>query len=302
MSKKLLPLIISGFVLGVLFRSFFDFGLSFVFLLVLLSVVISLTQSIKAKNSLMIVVVLLSMSMGIARFEISENRDFFLRESLEKEILIEGIIKDEPSKRENNTHLVLTLENTAEKILIFVDRGSAFKYGDTVSVKGILEEPENFLTDNNKEFNYIDYLSKDKIYYQMYFPEVTLVSEGGGNFIKRNLFSLKNLLVSKINRVIPSPESEYLGGLLFGVKESLGSELEEDFRRTGLIHVVVLSGYNVTIVADSIMKSLSFLPRAFGMSLGGLAIVFFAIMTGASATSVVPQYSFHYIQKYPLFL
>ncbi|MEK7147475.1 MAG: ComEC/Rec2 family competence protein, partial [Patescibacteria group bacterium] len=60
----------------------------------------------------------------------------------------------------------------------------------------------------------------------------------------------------------------------------------EKFRTVGVIHIVVLSGYNITIVAEFIMRLLAFLPRAARLAGGALAIILFAVMTGGSATIV----------------
>jgi competence protein ComEC len=60
----------------------------------------------------------------------------------------------------------------------------------------------------------------------------------------------------------------------------------EDFKVSGLQHILVLSGYNVTIVAESFMKMFSFMPLALGRSFGAASILFFALFTGASATTV----------------
>jgi len=86
--------------------------------------------------------------------------------------------------------------------------------------------------------------------------------------------------------ILPEPESALAGGLILGTRQALGEELQNDFRKTGLIHIVVLSGYNVAIVADTIVKIFSFLPRTFGAASGVLGIVLFAVVTGGTATVV----------------
>ena len=60
-----------------------------------------------------------------------------------------------------------------------------------------------------------------------------------------------------MNRAIPPPESDLSAGLLLGAKQSLGKEWLNEFALAGVSHVVVLSGYNITIVAK--VSSLSFL-------------------------------------------
>jgi len=282
MSNTKFYLLILSFVFGVALHSFFDLGLSFVFFILLIAVVVLLID----KKFFFVSVILILFSLGIFRTDLSNNRDFILEEFLETETQISGVIVEEPSKREKSTQIVLKTENSAERILITTERTNIFSYGDRVSVKGLVRAPENFITDNDKEFDYINYLSKDDIFYRIVFPEIEILEHGKGNIFRQKLFALKSILISKMNNIIPSPESEYLGGLIFGVKESLGEKLEENFRRTGLIHVVVLSGYNVTIVANSIQKVFAFLPHYAGLSLGVVSIIFFALMTGASATIV----------------
>jgi len=49
---------------------------------------------------------------------------------------------------------------------------------------------------------------------------------------------------------------------------------------------VVLSGYNITIVAESIRRLLLGVPRAIGLWISAIAILLFVIMTGATATGV----------------
>ena len=120
----------------------------------------------------------------------------------------------------------------------------------------------------------------------MFYPSVELIESGHGNIIKRGLFSFKRTFLEKVGKVIPDPQVSLLGGLVVGAKQSLGEKLQEDFRKTGIIHIVVLSGYNVTIVAEAIMRFFSFLPFLFGISVGVIAIIFFAIMTGGSATII----------------
>src|SRR5690606_7295718 len=74
--------------------------------------------------------------------------------------------------------------------------------------------------------------------------------------------------------------------LVVGEKSALGKNLLDDFRVVGLIHIVVLSGFNITIVGDAMRRMLSFLPRVWGISVGGIGIMLFGIMVGGGATVV----------------
>ena len=162
-----------------------------------------------------------------------------------------------------------------------------YTYGDQIQVSGYLNEPKNFVSpDSGKEFDYISYLKKDSIFYEIKPIEISYIQSRQGSVIKHYLFQIKNAFLSQIKKLIPSSEASLLGGLLLGAKEDMGKELLDDFRKTGVIHIVVLSGYNLTLVADFFMKIFAFFGLAFSSLFGSIAIILFALMTGASATII----------------
>ena len=118
-------------------------------------------------------------------------------------------------------------------------------------------------------------------------PEI--VSRGNGNFIRSALFSVKERFLEKMNLAVQSPESLLMGGLILGEKAAFSQELRESFINTGTIHIVALSGYNVTIIAEWIMKLFSKVPyvtQNFGIGAGIFTILLFILMTGASSTAI----------------
>jgi len=275
-------LILGSFFSGVLLRSFADVPLFFIISLGIVALVSILLFKID-KRFVYLALVLSVFCVGIIRFEISDTRELPFDSG--EEVKIEALVVNESDVRENSTRLTVELEDGLRAILI-TDHFPEYEYGDFLRISGKLEFPENFETETGRIFDYINYLNKDDIYYISYKPDVELISKGEGNFFKEKLFTLKRSFIEKMQKVIPEPESSLAGGLLLGARRSLGSELERDFRKTGIVHIVVLSGYNVTIVAESIIATLSFLPRVIGGLIGILSIVAFAIITGAGATIV----------------
>jgi competence protein ComEC len=100
------------------------------------------------------------------------------------------------------------------------------------------------------------------------------------------LFLLKKQFLDNLGQVLGEPHASLAGGLVVGEKSALGKDLIDDFRKSGLIHIVVLSGYNITIIAASIRRILNFLPRNAGIILGGIGIILFGILVGGGATVV----------------
>jgi competence protein ComEC len=87
---------------------------------------------------------------------------------------------------------------------------------------------------------------------------------------------------------LPNPDSALAGGIVIGGKEGLGTELEDAFTRSGLVQIIVLSGYNVMIVAEWVMAFLALLllPRRLQFFAGGAALLLFVGIAGISATAI----------------
>jgi len=66
----------------------------------------------------------------------------------------------------------------------------------------------------------------------------------------------------------------------------LGQKTEDEFRQAGLSHIVVLSGYNITIVAENVLKLFSWFSPVWSWLLGLGSIFLFVLMTGGEAAAV----------------
>lgn len=208
-----------------------------------------------------------------------------------------GQIVEEPDIRENNQKLTVEIKDPTSprlrgasiKVLITTDFSNDFEYGEWIKWQGKLEKPENFITDTGKEFDYINYLKKDGIMYLSGYPEISQ-QEGSnldkGNFVKGALISVKQKFLEKINFAISEPESLLMAGLILGERAAFTTEQRQEFIDTGTIHIVALSGYNITIVAEWIMKLFAFLPLISSIAVGIVAIFLFILMTGGASTAV----------------
>ena len=299
MKNSTLYFFVCCFCSGIVFRFFVDIGIIFPLFVTALVFLLSLSSNgreSKGKNSLLVFLLVFGFFLGVLRFDlVGQNSSSSIKGFVEKNVLMEGVIVEEPDERENNTKLVVSLEkifwegdvlNIKTKSIVTVDLYPQWNYGDRISLEGVLQVPENFTSDLGREFNYVGYLTKDGIYYQMFRPKIILVGHDEGNFIKAKLFGWKKGFLENISQVIHEPYSALLGGLTVGAKQSLGEKLLDDFRTAGLIHIVVLSGYNVTIIIIALMWIFSFLPKKITAVLGIISVALFAMMTGAGATIV----------------
>ena len=300
MNNKVFYNLVAGFTGGIFLSSFLKLGFSFFLFLSILSILIFVYGRFFTKEKtliLLLAIFIFSFGLGILRYEIKDirNEDKNLANLVDGKVILKGIVTDEPSIKDQSVQLIVSADSIATsgqevkisgKVLITVGLFPAFKYGDLIRVEGKLERPKNLFTATSSDFDYVGLLAKDDIFYQMNFVQAKILSSGHGSFIKNKLLAFKNYFMGKINLLIKEPESSLLNGLILGAKNSLGKDLQNDFRLAGVSHIVALSGYNITIVAMGIMSVLSFLPRFLSLSFGALGILAFTIMTGGTATVV----------------
>lgn len=287
---------LAGFVAGIFVRSFFDFGAGFSLFLILLSVVLFFcarlkdTECLKPVNTrclLIFSVFIFAAGLGMLRYDFTDRTAsrMALDSYIGKSVALEGLVVDEPDERESVTRLIVATEKT--KILVTAGREPKYVYGDRISMSGKLEKPKDFTDETTlREVDYVSHLAKDGIYYEMFKPKIELLARGEGNWIIEKLFAFKRAFIGNINSLIPEPHAALLGGLVVGAKQSLGKKLLDDFRTVGVIHIVVLSGYNITIIAYFIEWLFSRLRKNARLTVAATAMVLFALMVGASATVV----------------
>lgn len=280
-----------GFVGGVLLRSFFDSGIVGVLLLLAISLgagVLWFARG-RVKHSPLFIVALVALGVagGALRFDVVDSQVSPLSADIGERVLYEGIVAREPEVRERNIHLYVEVKDVGELILVSTDRFEKVRYGDRLTVAGELTLPESFETDTGRVFNYPGYLKARGVSSVISYAHVEVVGSGEGNSVMAVLLAGKRAFVAALEGVLTEPEAGLGKGILLGVRSALGEKLEEDFRVVGIIHIIVLSGYNVMIVAEAIMRILSFVFRPYArMVIGILVITGFALVVGLSATVV----------------
>ncbi len=280
-------LTIFGFAFGVFFRSFFNADWPVALFIMITGVFFLIFAYLKVEYPkgifIFLGIFILSFGLGILRYDIKDNapvsRELFF--AVGQNISLKGFISDEPDERENSTRLIFKA-TSGDKILLVTNRYPEFSYGDILEISGTLKKPDNF-----SDFDYRAYLAKDDVFLEMVFPEIKKIGSGSGSIVKSALLKIKNGYLENLSRVLTEPQASFIGGLTVGARKSMPSDILENFRKVGVIHIVVLSGYNITIVARAFAGALgSFLPRVFSASFGIVGIILFAIMAGASATVV----------------
>jgi competence protein ComEC len=90
-----------------------------------------------------------------------------------------------------------------------------------------------------------------------------------------------------INQLLPEPHAGLLAGILFGTKATLSKDFLAALTTTGTLHIIALSGMNISILANlSITTFLRFASRRVASLLTVLIIIGFVWFVGVSPSVV----------------
>lgn len=96
------------------------------------------------------------------------------------------------------------------------------------------------------------------------------IAEGSPNFFSQ----IRSRFATIFDRALPSPESDVLAGMVIGKQSTFPKFLSNIFQATGTSHIIVLSGFNITILAFVVNG----LFRRIGLGLRSGTIVSIAVI------------------------
>lgn len=94
------------------------------------------------------------------------------------------------------------------------------------------------------------------------------------------LLPLRNYLSGKLDQTMPYPQSALLSGIILGTSRQLPFGLRRELKETGTIHMVVVSGQNLTILAGFFLYLVYVVGRGKTILITLLAIILYSLLTG----------------------
>lgn len=286
---------IFSFIMGVAVRSFFDVPSGIVWLFVCIaagSIAVGLAK--RQKEYALYGAVLLIFCAGVFRMAAVAAVPSSVTDMYGQSIDARGIVWSEARVNRLSQQLTIKVFSDARGIvrepffiLANVRLYPEYRIGDSVSISGTVLKPENF-----SEFDYIAYLAKQDIRAVMRYPTVDrdpdAVSVPFAIAVQKKLFSIKRAFLERIELLVPEPHASFLAGLLVGEKRAIPDDLINALRDTGTMHIVALSGFNISIIGDALLRALQLLLIPFAVSfwISSAAIILFTIMVGAEASIV----------------
>ena len=320
--------VVSGFASGVFLRSVFIFNWPpIVFVLVLAAIfagafvarghpISTATVDIgcpRTRAYAIGAVFFIFTALGMVRMMVADTPlPAHFASEIKHRVSYEGIVVADPDVRDANQRVEVRVSTATEKgltkslnsdpgmfglrkshfgestnVLVVAPRTTTVAVGDTVRVSGTLALPEPF-DDNGRISRYDKYLERDGIRFLLNYSSIRALAPAPWYSISAALARVKHAFLNGLTAVLPEPYASLAGGVVIGGKSGLGTELQDAFTRSGLVQIVVLSGYNVMVVAQWLMAALAFtkLSRRWRAGAGAFAILIFVGIAGFSATAL----------------
>jgi len=265
---------------------FFSFFLSFIFVLLLCVLFFQvLLFYYKRSFSFLILIFIIFFSFGAYyseyNFWVKKLREEALSASffLGKQV-ITFQVKELYSVEDFSKRYKVELKKLWEKEFIKNTFGIAeipfnydIKNGDIIETEAKIYPIKNF-----SSFDYKNYLLSQDIYFRIYPSFIERIWEKNPIFFLRFIYNFREKLLAQIRTMYPKNEALYLGGILLWARESFSDDLKEEFNRSGLTHIIAVSGFNITILIIFVSYIFSFFPvfvRRIGIS---FFVVFFVCL------------------------
>jgi competence protein ComEC len=209
-----------------------------------------------------------------------------------KSVLIKGYIDSAPDIKESGITYILKVEEIEArgetdgtkkiqgKIKLSMQQGDTpalLEYGREIMVSGKLNLPKG--KTNPRGFDYRSYLCHSGVSATLFAAERNIQPQDnvkGNLMVKAGLF-IRDRIVRVINRSLPPQQAGLLNGMLIGYREGLTEEVEDMFSRSGLTHIMAVSGANIAFIMLPlvfIFKKLRFKKTFSNILIIGILIMF----------------------------
>ncbi|KFN03395.1 DNA internalization-related competence protein ComEC/Rec2 [Bacillus clarus] len=117
--------------------------------------------------------------------------------------------------------------------------------GIRCTFKGEKKVPE--VARNFHGFDYRDYLHKQKIHFLFEATHISNCKKTTLTFVQW-IFLLRQEAISKVTEVFPEQSGAFMNALLFGDRQQMAFEVEEQYQQFGLIHLLAISGSHIVLL------------------------------------------------------
>jgi len=206
-------------------------------------------------------------------------------------VLIEGFIDEEPFIRQGRTFFVFRARylytpghktKSCGRVMVRLEGGNAFRYGEELVLGGYLNR--FFRT---KNASYHNYLLRQGITARLDVPTPKAVTRTGinkGLALRRLSLYLKDRSERVICAYLSPVASGVVSAMVLGERRGVADVIENMMVKSGTVHILVVSGFNVGVVSFLLYLSLKILriPARVRFYIAVLILSVYALITGGS--------------------
>lgn len=239
-----------------------------------------------------IILILFFMSLGVWRWQLVSvpNNPDLLARYIGQKIVWQGRVLETKVDRGFRKYVMeperiikpAQQDVSEQRILLSARLYPEYAVGDRLEISGKLYEPSNI-----GEFDYVGYLQKQGIGLVGYYPNLRHLASDQDNILSRQVRSFRSAVGRIVMAHLPESEASLASGLLLG-QTDFDDQLKEAFSRTGLTHIVAISGMNITLISFVFIEALIFAglwrKQAFWATTAFL--IFYILAVGAPASAI----------------
>ena len=170
------------------------------------------------------------------------------------------------------------------KVLVKIDFAQKLNYGDNLTLVGNLTRGYSF---SAASASYKDFLARQDIYLIMRIKERRQIIRHPGNSGSKLMnfsFWLRAKMERIINSSLPDLPASILSAMVLGQKRNIPWLVNNSMVKSGTVHILVVSGFNVGIVAFivNLLFKILRIPAKARIILALLCLLIYCFVTGAS--------------------
>lgn len=293
-----------SFVAGIYILSFLNFTdvlLLWIFL-VLLCIVLLLK---KKKQTICLVFCVIMFLAGSIRYDIaSDIKRRGLYPFINSTVDIEAEITEEIKITENSISFFANVTSVTDKGVTHTtnEKVRFSKYiekeedihnfmklslGDVISLKGKIKTPNAAM--NSGGFSYQDYLKTEGVFFQCNIDSTDIeITDHVNRPFLHSWVNFRRKCIGFFDETFPENEGDVLKAFITGDSSDVSDEIEETFSKSGLSHVLAVSGLHVSVFISLIVSLLKLfkISKRKEMFLSAAAALFFVFFTGASVSAL----------------
>lgn len=219
-------------------------------------------------------------SLGIIRIQFLEEKEKIL---CDVSCEVVGTIIDQPEEKDlYQIFTIRTSNNDHYDVRIRAPLYPRYRVGDMLSLSGKVSAPSSFVHETTS-FDYERYLRLKSVGSEMFYPAIKYLDHQNNFMVE--LKTLRGTLLLLLEKHLTHPAAYLVSGMLFGAT-SFPKDLGDVFRATGISHIIVLSGFNITLLITSILFLLRMTPLIVRVLTTVFFVLMFVVMVGAEASSI----------------